>query len=244
MELWSTTTQQIVVEWFHHRCQPFGIRFRWIFNVVEFIRTKTGISLRIGREKNGFQSHVADQDTQFLQSFMRVQAMRWRTIAESKLLWYHISEDDKMIYDFYRKQRPDLWWNQGCLKALQLLLIRKLHVVGIVAIVIAFLQVSSNSFLINETWSIKRPFFPAIWFNHQHAFVLHHQTQTKIRHLQIILPNGRLFGTKAIVSWRLIDLWVSSYWLDQESTFLCPKIFFSSSSLIKRNFVPMMMNIN
>lgn len=43
-----------------------------------------------------------------------------------------------------RKQRPELWWNQGCLKALQLLLIRKLHVVGIVAIVIAFLQVSTK----------------------------------------------------------------------------------------------------
>jgi len=42
--------------------------------------------------------------------------------------------------DCRKKQRPDLWWNQGCLKALQLLLIRKLHVVGIVAIVIAFLQ--------------------------------------------------------------------------------------------------------
>jgi hypothetical protein len=35
-----------------------------------------------------------------------------------------------------------LWWNTGCSKALHQLLIQKLHVVGIVAIVVAFFQVS------------------------------------------------------------------------------------------------------
>lgn len=49
-----------------------------------------------------------------------------------------------LTFRLVRKQRPDLWWNQGCLKALQHLLIRKLHVVGIVAIVIAFLQVCAR----------------------------------------------------------------------------------------------------
>jgi hypothetical protein len=41
----------------------------------------------------------------------------------------------------FRQQRPELWWSQGCSKALHQLLIQKLHVVGIVAIVIAFFQV-------------------------------------------------------------------------------------------------------
>jgi len=49
-----------------------------------------------------------------------------------------------------RKQRPELWWSQGCSKAIQMLLIQKLHVVGIVAIVIAFFQVSSCSWLRDE----------------------------------------------------------------------------------------------
>ncbi|CRK90769.1 CLUMA_CG004461, isoform A [Clunio marinus] len=42
--------------------------------------------------------------------------------------------------DCRKKQRPDLWWNHGCAKALQNLLVQKLHVVGIAAIVIAFFQ--------------------------------------------------------------------------------------------------------
>ncbi|KAG5682774.1 hypothetical protein PVAND_012106 [Polypedilum vanderplanki] len=42
--------------------------------------------------------------------------------------------------DCRKKQRPDLWWSQSCSKAIQMLLIQKLHVVGIAAIVIAFFQ--------------------------------------------------------------------------------------------------------
>lgn len=75
-----------------------------------------------------------------------------------------------------RKQRPDLWWNQGCLKALQLLLIRKLHVVGIVAIVIAFLQVRRIPLLSESLKSHRKPFLAAIRSDNQHVAVLHHQT--------------------------------------------------------------------
>lgn len=79
------------------------------------------------------------------------------------------------MFRFVRKQRPDLWWNQGCLKALQHLLIRKLHVVGIVAIVIAFLQVNWNSIVINAAFTLKYVnYFPAIRFDYQHAAVLHY----------------------------------------------------------------------
>lgn len=46
----------------------------------------------------------------------------------------------------YRKQRPEMFWTQGCAKALQMKIIQNLHVIGIVAIVIAFFQVITFSF--------------------------------------------------------------------------------------------------
>lgn len=54
--------------------------------------------------------------------------------------YFEGSGSDYIEEDCRKKQRPELWWNQGCSKALHQLLIEKLHVVGIVAIVIAFFQ--------------------------------------------------------------------------------------------------------
>lgn len=85
-------------------------------------------------------------------------------IVESKLWIISATTNifNKISTHLFRKQRPDLWWNQGCLKALQLLLIRKLHVVGIVAIVIAFFQVKTNSILIN--FCSRKNFFSFVFF--------------------------------------------------------------------------------
>lgn len=107
--------------------------------------TKIGIRSRTGQAKIGFRSRAVVRDTQCHRSCTRDQATMLRTTAESmtKLCSIKCSFFVQLCYYFViRKQRPDFWWNQGCSKALQLLLVRKLHVVGIVAIVIAFLQVN------------------------------------------------------------------------------------------------------
>jgi tetraspanin-9 len=48
------------------------------------------------------------------------------------------SDDD--FYDCRKKGDPKYWWHNGCAESLRLWFIQRLHVVGIVGIVIAFLQ--------------------------------------------------------------------------------------------------------
>lgn len=70
-----------------------------------------------------------------------------------------------------RKQRPELWWNQGCSKALHQLLIEKLHVVGIVAIVIAFFQVNiSLQQSLNSKWFLLLMLFLQFLISVSHIF--------------------------------------------------------------------------
>lgn len=55
---------------------------------------KIGISLKIGRGKNGFRSLAVAQDIQFPPSFMRVQVLILKMIAESKCGFVFTSTND------------------------------------------------------------------------------------------------------------------------------------------------------
>lgn len=142
-ESWSTTTPQIAVEWYRRQCRRSGTKFRPISSAVASTRTKIGTTSMTGKTRSGFRSRAAAPDTRCRLNLMKDRAtIRLTSIAESKIAPFH-----EILYLWgvsLRKQRPDLWWNQGCLSALQQLMIRKLHVVGIVAIVVAFFQVNSK----------------------------------------------------------------------------------------------------
>lgn len=40
-----------------------------------------------------------------------------------------------------KSNNPSLWWSHGCLEAIQMWMLHRLHVVGAVGLVIAFIQV-------------------------------------------------------------------------------------------------------
>lgn len=65
--------------------------------------------------------------------------------------------------------------------------LQRLHIVGSVALGIAFLQVRVAFLLPNETFFLIVASLAAIWTNCLYAPVLHDKTHEKIRHLQILL---------------------------------------------------------
>lgn len=142
-ELWSTTTPQIAAEWSRLQCQRSGTKFKPISSAVASTRTKIGTTSTTGKTKSGCRSRAAAPDTRCHPNLMKDRAtIRLTLIAGSKNRRNWMKNNLWRVS--LRKQRPDLWWNQGCLSALQQLMIRKLHVVGIVAIVVAFFQVVST----------------------------------------------------------------------------------------------------
>lgn len=76
MELWSTTTRPIAVEWFHHQFQQSGIKFRLTCNAVESTLMKTGTRLMIGRTRIGCLNLAAERDIQCHPNYTRDLAMR------------------------------------------------------------------------------------------------------------------------------------------------------------------------
>lgn len=43
-----------------------------------------------------------------------------------------------------KSHNPALWWSHGCLDAIQMWMVHRLHVVGVVGLVIAFIQVNNG----------------------------------------------------------------------------------------------------
>uniref|UniRef100_A0A6B2EJA5 Tetraspanin n=1 Tax=Phlebotomus kandelakii TaxID=1109342 RepID=A0A6B2EJA5_9DIPT len=54
--------------------------------------------------------------------------------------WYEGSGIDNRYTNCARSKDPSLWWDKGCAQTLQMWFIQRLHVVGTVGLVIAFLQ--------------------------------------------------------------------------------------------------------
>lgn len=53
-----------------------------------------------------------------------------------------------LAYDCGKSMNPSIWWDKGCGEAFQLWLVQRLHVVGSIGLVIAFLQVFQYFFII------------------------------------------------------------------------------------------------
>lgn len=172
----------------------YGIVCKWNFNAAVSSHTRIGITLTTGQKRNGFRNHAVEHATQCqFQSSTRVPVDMKRMIVESMFSyisnWYSVQVTRNFSlflpcfhynhllthsltpsHILYRKQRPDMFWNQGCAKALQMKIIQNLHVIGIVAIVIAFFQVITFSIDVD----CRDEIFSVASNNHQVNLILSH----------------------------------------------------------------------
>lgn len=79
--------RQTAGEWFHLQYRHFGTKHKLSYNAAVSTRTRTGISLRTGRETSGFQNHVVAHGTQPHPNFTKVPDTKLKMIAESKFQW-------------------------------------------------------------------------------------------------------------------------------------------------------------
>lgn len=97
-----------------------------------------------------------------------------------------------------KSNNPALWWSHGCLDAIQMWVLHRLHVVGAVGLVIAFIQVLFMSFSHcrqeNKYFSIT-----VVWSINVDAIILYNETQEKRRrNVQILFTDNRQQSTKSI----------------------------------------------